>query len=254
MSTLLLHGFTGSSLSWGDRIIDGLSSAVGPPVLVDLPGHGRHIGDTDPALFTLEAMERELLALTADEPVDLVGYSAGGRVALAFTARNPDRVRRLVLESTTPGLATEGERAARRRDDESMADWIEHTGIKAFVARWESLPLFESQKALPPEVREAQRARRWLNHPGGLAVSLRVMGTGALPSFWGSLPGLRVPVLIMAGGLDEKFVGIARRMAGELPVARLEIVEGAGHAVHLERPGAWVELVTDFLSEDRNPE
>lgn len=227
---------------------------MGPPILVDLPGHGRHVGETNPARFTLDAVERELLPLTEDGPVDLVGYSMGGRVALGFTARHPDRVRRLVLESASPGLATEAERAARRRDDESMADWIEHTGIKAFVARWEALPLFESQKALPTGVREAQRARRWMNHPNSLAASLRGMGTGALPSFWGSLPGLRVPVLLMTGAHDEKFADIARRMAGELHNARLEIVAGSGHAVHLERPGAWVELVTDFLTQDRDPE
>lgn len=239
-------------MSWGDPIVDGLASAVGSPVLVDLPGHGRHAGDDDPAHFTLDAVERELLALTETEPADLVGYSMGGRVALAFTARHPERVRRLVLESSSPGLPTEAERAARRRDDESMADWIEHTGIKAFVARWEGLPLFESQKALPAQVRDAQRARRWTNHPTSLALSLRTMGTGALPSVWGSLPGLRVPVLLVVGALDEKFVDVARRMAAELPMARLEIVEGAGHAVHLEQPGAWVERVADFLREDRN--
>ena len=235
-------------------MVDGLASALGPPLLVDLPGHGRHAGETDPARFTVEAVEADLLALTDGEPVDLVGYSMGGRVALALAVRHPERVRRLVLESGSPGLATHEERAARRREDEALADWIEHTGIKAFVARWEGLPLFESQKALPGHVRDAQRARRWMNHPASLAASLRGMGTGAMPSFWGSLPGLRVPVLIMAGVHDAKFVEIARRMASDLPDARLGLVEGAGHAVHLERPGVWVELVTDFLRERRDAE
>lgn len=226
---------------------------MGPPVLVDLPGHGRHAGDHDPAHFTLEAVETELLPLTGSGPVDLVGYSMGGRVALAFTIRHPERVRRLVLESASPGLATEEERAARRRDDESMATWIEHNGVKAFVARWEALPLFQSQKALPPPVLQAQRSRRLLNVPASLAASLRGTGTGALPSYWGSLASLRVPVLLLAGGLDGKFLEIARRMAALLPSARLEAVEDAGHAVHLERPGAWVARVTDFLREDRDP-
>ena len=223
-------------------------------MLVDLPGHGRHVGETDPRRFTLEAVEAELLHLTEEAPAALVGYSMGGRLALAFTARHPDRVRRLVLESASPGLATEAERSARRQADEGLADWIEHTGIKAFVARWEGLPLFASQNALPPHVREAQRARRWLNHPGSLAASLRGLGTGALPSYWGSLPGLRVPVQVMAGIHDAKFVDIGRRMATELPWARLEVVANAGHAVHLERPGAWVESVVDFLTEERDAE
>lgn len=227
---------------------------MGSPVLVDLPGHGRHAGDHDPTHFTLEAVERELLALTQSEPVDLVGYSMGGRVALAFAVRHAERVRRLVLESASPGLATEEGRAARRRDDESMAVWTEHNDIHAFVSRWEALPLFDSQKALPPDVRQALRSRRLLNAPKSLAASLRGTGTGVLPSYWGSLASLRVPVLLLAGVLDEKFLDVARRMAAALPSARLEVVEGAGHAVHLERPGAWVERVVDFLREDRNPE
>lgn len=241
-------------MSWGDPTVDGLASAVGPPVLVDLPGHGRHAGETDPARFTLDAVEAELLCLTEAEPVDLVGYSMGGRVALAFTVRHPRRVRLLVLESSSPGLPTDEERAARRDDDEALAAWIVERGVEAFIRRWETLPLFESQAALPTEVLEAQRGRRLLNDPGSLAASLRGLGTGALPSFWGSLAALRVPVLLMAGVRDPKFVEIARRMAAALPTARFEPVDGAGHAVHLERPGAWVELVAHFLKEDRSPE
>ena len=68
------------------------------------------------------------------------------------------------------------------------------------------------------------------------------------------MAALRVPVLLMAGVRDPKFVEIARRMAAALPTARFEPVDGAGHAVHLERPGAWVELVAHFLKEDRSPE
>lgn len=249
LSVLLLHGFTGSSASWGDLIVDGLASAMGPPVLVDLPGHGRHAGETDPARFTWEAVESELLALTEAEPVDLVGYSMGGRVALAFAVRHPLRVRRLVLESSSPGLATEEERAARREDDGVLAEWIVEHGIEAFIGRWERLPLFESQKALPARVLEAQRSRRLMNHPGSLAASLRGLGTGSLPSLWGSLADLRVPVLLMAGVHDTKFVEIAERMALVLPTARLVVADGAGHAVHLERPVTWVELVTHFLRE-----
>jgi 2-succinyl-6-hydroxy-2,4-cyclohexadiene-1-carboxylate synthase len=57
-------------------------------------------------------------------------------------------------------------------------------------------------------------------------------------------------VLLMAGVRDPKFVEIARRMAAALPTARFDPVDGAGHAVHLEQPGAWVERVTHFLREE----
>ena len=222
---------------------------MGSPVLVDLPGHGRHAGDTAPERFTLEAVEVELLDLAGDGPLDLVGYSMGGRVALAFTARNPGKVRRLVLESSSPGLATEEERAARRAEDEALAAWILEHGLEAFVDRWAGLPLFESQRSLPGATLQAQRARRLLNHPASLAASLRGMGTGALPSFWGSLPEIGVPVLVLVGGLDRKFTEIGRRMAEAMPGARLTLVPDAGHTVHLERPDAWLGAVVTFLSQ-----
>ena len=52
---VLLHGFMGSSDAWGERIIDGLAGAGLPPVLVDLPGHGKEAGGPDPKRYTRDA-------------------------------------------------------------------------------------------------------------------------------------------------------------------------------------------------------
>jgi len=122
VTTLLLHGFTGSSQAWGEGLVDALTSAVGPPVLIDLPGHGRHAGETDPARFTLEGAFRIIEDASAGEPMDLVGYSMGGRVALAFAATHPERVRRLV----------EDERFQRwhGRSDAAEKRWMCSTGAQ----------------------------------------------------------------------------------------------------------------------------
>jgi len=229
--------------------VDGLASSVGPPVLVDLPGHGRHAGEASPRRFTLEAVETEITTLSRGDSLDLVGYSMGGRLALAYSVRHPDRVRRLVLESASPGLASEEERRARRSEDAALAESLERDGIEAFVERWESLPLFESQEALAGAARAAVRARRLRNDAASLAACLRGLGTGSLPSFWGSLASLRVPVLVLVGGLDRKFVEIGARMVELLPDGRLVEIPEAGHTVHLERPGAWLGAVTAFLSQ-----
>jgi 2-succinyl-6-hydroxy-2,4-cyclohexadiene-1-carboxylate synthase len=60
------------------------------------------------------------------------------------------------------------------------------------------------------------------------------------------------PTLVMAGALDEKYVGLARAMSARLPQAQLAIVPAAGHTVHLEQPQEFDRLVLDFLS-DRRP-
>lgn len=244
---LLLHGFTGSGRSWPTSLIEGLISRARTPTLLDLPGHGRWAGDTAREHFTLQAALRAIAAAQGGEPGPVIGYSMGGRLALAYAAAHPGRVTHLVLESASPGLATEEERAARRAADEALARGLEAQGIEPFVRRWEALPLFESQGALPFEVRAAQRARRLANDPGSLAAALRGLGTGALPSYWETLGEIRMPTLLLVGALDVKFVEIAGAMERALPEAELAVVPRAGHAVHLERPDAWLSAVLGFL-------
>jgi len=251
VTTLLLHGVTGSSHSWGDGLVDGLVSGGRVPVLVDLPGHGRHVGVTDPHHFSIESVFETIADASGGELVDLVGYSMGGRMALAYAATFPGRVGRLVLESASPGLATEAERTERRASDEDLARRLAEDGVEAFVDFWEELPLFESQHSLPDHVRAGQRARRLLNDPASLAASLRGLGTGSQPSYWEALHSLPVPTLVMAGQGDPKFVEIAREMAQCIPDAELAVVEGAGHAVHLERSDVWLSHVAGFLAADR---
>lgn len=244
---VLVHGFTGSSATWGGAIVDGLASLGLPPVLVDLPGHGRHAGETDSARFALDAA-LELIGAAGDWPADLVGYSMGARIALHFAAAHPDRVRRLVLESGSPGLATEAERTERRDADEALARRVVDEGMSAFVDFWETQPLFASRRAMGEEMMASQRALRLRNAPGSLAAALVGLGTGALPSLWAALPRVATPSLLLVGALDGKFVEIGERMARAMPDARLVVVPGAGHTVHLERPSAWVDAVTAFLA------
>ena len=243
---VLMHGFTGSSHSWGEHLVDGLASVGCPPVLLDLPSHGRNGAAQHPRHFSLDS------ALSAVEdsghwPAGLVGYSMGGRIALHFAAQRPDAVRRLVLESASPGLDTQTERRLRRESDDDLARSIELDGVEAFIDRWERLPLFETQSGADETVRSRLHTRRLENSVHGLAGALRGLGTGALPSLWDALPGIHVPTLVLVGALDEKFVSTGERMAAALPDARLVVVPGAGHAVHVERPDSWLEAVTGFL-------
>lgn len=245
---LLLHGFTGSAETWAS-LADALGDDVAT-IAVDLPGHGRSSAPADPARYaiarTADDLARVLDALGVERAA-VLGYSMGGRVALRFALRHPDRVSALVLESASPGIADAGERAARVRADGELADAIERDGVEAFVERWERLPLWESQQALPVPVREQLRAQRLRNRGTGLANSLRRAGAGAEPDVRAELGMLRMPVLLIAGALDTKYAALARAMAAEIPGARAEIVPDAGHAVHLERPEAFAGIVAAFL-------
>jgi len=245
---ILLHGFTGSAESWSP-----LRPSLGARVTtlaVDLPGHGASSAPADPARYALARVADDLARLLDALGVDraaVLGYSMGGRTALHFALAHPDRVAALVLESASPGIASDDERAERARSDAALADDIERDGVEAFVMRWEWLALWASQAALSPEVRARLRAERLANSARGLANSLRGAGAGADPPVLDRLKQLDVPTLLVAGALDAKYVALARAMDAALPGASLEIVPDAGHAVHLERPAELVRVVLRFL-------
>ena len=248
-SILLLHGFTGSTATWQAHLP--ALSAHRKVVAVDLIGHGASAAPADTTRYSMAQCCYDLLAMLDRLEIEqcaVLGYSMGARVALHLAVSAPRRVSALVLESGSPGIADPAERAARREADEALANRIECDGIEAFVDYWEALPLFASQRALLPDVRLELRRQRLCNNPKGLANSLRGMGTGAQEPLWDRLGHMSVPILLMVGALDAKFREIGGAMASAIPGARLAVVPGAGHAVHLEQPAEFERLIVDELS------
>ena len=98
-----------------------------------------------------------------------------------------------------------------------------------------------------PDQQKRLHEQRLQNTPAGLANSLRGVGTGAQPSLHERLPALRLPVLLIAGALDSKYSALACEMARSLPEAPVQVVVGAGHTTHFERPDQFDRLVLQFL-------
>ncbi len=247
---LLLHGFTGSHASW-PGIVPGFAEHF-LTIAVDLPGHGKSDSPVDPLRYRHESVSADLVALMArcgHSRFHLLGYSMGGRLALALALSFPGKVTSLILESASPGLPTAAERAHRREQDERIARKIESEGLRRFVEHWEQLPLFASQGRLPVAERRSLRQQRLRNSATGLAASLRGAGTGTQKSLWSQIPQLKTPSLLVCGELDPKFCDVARRMASANPALQMQQVAGAGHCIHLERPQSFARTVQDFLFE-----
>ena len=178
---------------------------------------------------------------------DVLGYSMGGRVALHLALAMPNRIRRLVLESASPGIEDEHERANRIRADDALADRIERDGVEAFVDAWERQPLLALAEHVSSETRRRQH-RATTPEPGlGLANSLRGMGTGQQLPVWDQLQRFERPTLLVVGERDTRYRGIAERMRRDLPNATLEVIDNAGHTAHVDQPAHFARLVTDFL-------
>ena len=235
---VLLHGFTQTGASWGP-VVDALQGRFSL-VLPDAPGHGGSSGVRADLWRTAD-----LLAEAIPSAATWVGYSMGGRTALHFALAHPERVLRLVLISTSAGIDDPGQRAARRAADEALAERIEREGTERFIEWWLAQPLFAS---LPRQ--DAGLDDRLTNTPAGLASSLRWAGAAAQEPLWHRLSELGqrgLPVLLMAGELDRGYCDHAERMAALIgPTARFEVVRGAGHACHLERPSEVAAAITRF--------
>jgi 2-succinyl-6-hydroxy-2,4-cyclohexadiene-1-carboxylate synthase len=246
---LLLHGFLGCKDDW-HQIASSLQTGRRVAVF-DLPGHGPAADAREDSDCSMEAachrIEAVLEALEATR-AHIIGYSFGARVALHFAVTRPSCIASLVLESGSPGIEDDADRDARRRDDEMRANALIQRGLEAFVAEWEELPLFESQKSLPDETLAGQRRRRLGGDAEALARSLRHAGTGVQHWLGGHLALINAPVLLIAGEVDAKFVDAARQMHDALPHSHLEIVATAGHNVHLEKPDEFLALVDEFLA------
>ncbi|PIC64263.1 2-succinyl-6-hydroxy-2,4-cyclohexadiene-1-carboxylate synthase [Sporosarcina sp. P13] len=245
---LLLHGFTGSTSTWQEVIK--ILSATYQVVVVDLIGHGRTEAPIDPARYRMDEQIEDLHQLLEElqivRPI-VLGYSMGGRVALGYTATYPDQVASLLLESSSPGLRTDEERQARSEADAKLAERIEREGIKEFVNFWQDIPLFHSQKKLSDEQRLAVRTERLSQQTIGLANSLRGIGTGSQRSYWDDLKRIELPVFLLTGSEDTKFVTIAREMEKHLPNVQHETIKDAGHAIHVEKPRQFATMIKSYL-------
>ncbi len=227
---LLLHGFSGTHRAY-DEVIAALPPQRYRPLAPDLPGHGPAgaAGPIDRAACVAE------LAAGAPERFILCGYSLGGRLALQLALAHPERVARLVLVSTTAGIADPAERAARRGADAELAARIEREPLEEFVRRWREQPLFAAE---PGPVRAAAAADQLRNRAPGLAAALRGLGAGTMDPVWDRLGELRMPATVVVGARDAKYVELGRRLVAGLPDADLEVVAGAGHGLLREAPTA----------------
>jgi 2-succinyl-6-hydroxy-2,4-cyclohexadiene-1-carboxylate synthase len=198
-----LHGFTETDESWAETLASDIPGLRCPL----LPGHG---GKPCPGSFGWSRMVEDLAAVLPGEPVDLLGYSMGGRIALNLALTHPRRIRRLILVSCHPGIRDPAE-------------------------------------PFPAAVAEAVRARRLNQDPIGLAACLRALGGGAMDPVWSRLGELRMPVLLISGAGDVRYMRLMDEMAASIPDRRREIVLRSGHAVHRERPQVVAQMVGAFL-------
>ena len=232
---MVLHGFTGAPASWDPVVAASktLSTGLRPALL-------GHDGSGADGAITFEAEVDRLLQIAdaLERPRCLCGYSMGARVALGMLMTAPSAFEAAVLIGVHPGLSQESDKIARRAQDRRWSTMLAEQGISTFVDAWERLPLFASQSTADAAHRHAQREVRQSHDALGLAQAMSTLGLAEMPDYGERIAALGIPVTLMAGALDEKFIAIARSITTSSPKANLEVVPESGHNLLVEAPAA----------------
>jgi pimeloyl-ACP methyl ester carboxylesterase len=244
---VLLHGlFIGSLASWYFTAAPTLARHHRVH-LYDLRGHGR--SERAPSGYDLGTLAADLAAVTADlgpGPIDLVGHSYGGLIALRYALDHQERVRRLVVvESPLP--------PSRFADLGELLGASPQSAARA-AANPEEVPR-EMVNALPDSLRSAlagspRQAQRLLRSLHFLAVTSTLLDDlRAEPGISDDqLAALKRRVLCVYGDRSA-CLGVGRRLARVLPDVELVILKG-GHYLHLDAREPLVHLLQEFLAPD----
>jgi 2-succinyl-6-hydroxy-2,4-cyclohexadiene-1-carboxylate synthase len=177
----------------------------------------------------------------------LVGYSMGGRLALYLALQFPAYFDRVILESASPGLQDQVARDRRFTHDLNLAQKLETSSLEdftQFLRDWYNQPLFASLKNHP--YFQAIFDRRLDNQPLELAKALRGLSVGVQPSLWDQLAKNQLPIVLLVGALDLKFVTIAQAMVESGQNLQLQIIQNCGHSIHLEKAELFAEQIRRF--------
>ncbi|MDY6902356.1 MAG: 2-succinyl-6-hydroxy-2,4-cyclohexadiene-1-carboxylate synthase [Cyanobacteriota bacterium] len=251
---LFLHGFMGNSHEF-DGIVNLLANHF-YCLSVDLPGHGKTQVLNDDC-YTMPKTAHALINLL-DELLNelkisqcfLLGYSMGGRLALYLMLHFPQYFYKVILESASPGLLTEKEKVERvKRDGQiarKLARMIAKDDFKTFLDNWYNQPIFGNIKNHSQYKQMINN--RLQNNPLELAKSLQFMGTGVQPSLWSNLQQNQVPLLLLAGENDTKFIDINTKMININQFCKLNIIKNAAHNIHLENTSAFIKNIRDLFT------
>lgn len=244
MEVVALHGFSHT----GEQFCP-MAGPLGRAVIApDLPGHGVSAVEPTGIASVTTAVTDLLEASHGTLPV--IGYSQGGRLALLAALEMPSAFSSLVLVSATAGIRGREARRERRISDARLAEQIESDGATAFIDEWTGSGL-TSTRHLTAEHRAWDRSVREVNTAGGLAAALIGYGQGAQPDVWDRLGELTIPVLLIAGSSDTRYVGIAEEMEERITHAELSVVGRAGHNPLADRPVATFTAISRFLDRQR---
>lgn len=246
---LLLHGWGGSARYWQSTLARLAQQYT--VYACDLPGHG-----ASPPLNEAATSERfaELVLAFADAhglaQFDLNGHSFSAGVAAFVAARQPDRVRRLVLTCFST-FRDERERRVVERIHHVMSLWLalrrpwmaQRRWFYRTVARRFFYRLPSDDALLAANLADFLATDR--------RTALETARSASNPAITAALRAIQVPTLVVGARRDQVMPPPGTPVVADLiPAARLVWIERCGHLPMIERPDVYLPLLEAFLNRD----
>jgi pimeloyl-ACP methyl ester carboxylesterase len=232
----------------------------------DHRGHG-HSDHAE--LYSWDADERDLLAVldaTTDAPCPAIGHSKGGGLLMQFIHALPHRFTRFVAIDGLPSRRNHPDVAEHERTRllaDEVGAWLDHRQRAAELVRKPGTvdELARRRSRMNPRLsiewlrylvgagaREDEDGWRWRIDP-----SLRFGGFGPWRAEWSlqRLPGFPIPLLGLLGTEAEPmdWGTTPESVKPYLPHgAQIEVIEGTGHFIHIEKPRPVADRVLEFLA------
>ncbi|GAB7189738.1 alpha/beta hydrolase [Kineococcus sp. NUM-3379] len=213
-------------------------------IVLDNRGAGRT--GTPPGPYPVELLAADVAAVLAaagEESAHVVGVSMGGLVVQELALSRPELVRSLVLGCTHPGGGDAVFSA------EAVGLLAGRAGMTPEEAAEASVPFVYAATTPRARIDDDLAVRRAVpTRPEGYLGQLT--GTMGYRGTLSRLPGLRVPVLLVHG-TEDRLVAVdnVHLLAGALPGARLELLEGASHIFWTDQPERTVHLLREWVAE-----
>ncbi|MFO7952839.1 MAG: alpha/beta hydrolase [Bacillota bacterium] len=226
---LFCHGSGGGHHHWIYQLKK-LPKTINP-LAVDLPGHGRSEGlASDNINSYRDWLEHFSQAVGLDQLV-VAGHSMGGAIAMTYALVDPEKTRGLILVGS----------GAKLRVLPAFLDELCQGSIPA------ELPEYLYSSGTPEELIKRGREEVENTDPSVYLADLSACDRFDIRN---ELTRITPPVLIICGSEDQLTpVKYSRYLVENLPQGRLEIIEGAGHMVMLEKPEEVNQAITKFIEE-----
>ena len=256
---IVVHGGPGLDHGYLQPGLDALASRH-TLVYYDQRGTGRSAASLDSATINMDTFVEDIEALRQTlgfDRVSVMGHSFGGLIAMEYAFRHPETLRALILmnpvEPGTKYRQATVERQRRRQTAEDRQELEELTQSEAFAARDAATLSQVFRVSFRQVLKDRDRIFELeLDLPSATAhngqdVALLLGGSLGPIDWWGRIPEIQTPTLILHGRYDAPPIDMSRELAETFPVGTLEVLD-AGHFPYLEDRDGLLSAVSGFFA------